>query len=100
MVNVGDRVGAIISAKDGVVNLLGYGVLVEEKVPPADALGFGSILHEIGKSNPCLRLDDGSEVFGCECWWGSESAIKAKFANFTVNNVSIADCRSNTQNTN
>lgn len=93
MVKVGERIGAIVSAKNGVVELLGYGVRVEDKVPPSDAAGFGSMLHSAGATNICLQLDDGSEVFGCECWWGGEEAIKSKFADFTVENITVADFR-------
>ncbi len=94
MAKVGERIGAIVSAKDGVVELLGYGVRGEDAVPPSNAVGFGAVLHEAGAPNPCLKLDDGSEVFGCECWWGSEEAIKSKFANFTVKNITVAEFRS------
>lgn len=27
--------------------------------------------------NPKIRLDDGREVWGCECWWGSAEDFKA-----------------------
>lgn len=26
--------------------------------------------------NPKIRLDDGREVWGCECWWGPEANFK------------------------
>jgi hypothetical protein len=26
--------------------------------------------------NPRIRLDNGSVVWGCECWWGSEAGIR------------------------
>jgi hypothetical protein len=93
MVKVGERIGAVMKAKEGVVHLFGYGVRIEDKVPPANAGGFGSLLHEVGAPNCCLRLDNGDEIFGCECWWGDEESIKKRFANYTVVQASISEIR-------
>jgi hypothetical protein len=29
-----------------------------------------------GIPNPTIKLDTGKTVYGCECWWGSESKVK------------------------
>lgn len=29
--------------------------------------------------NPKIKLDNGSIVWGCQCWWGPEEEIKAKY---------------------
>lgn len=92
-VQIGERVGAIMSAKDGIVNLLGYGVRAEDKVPPENASGFGSALHNAGIPNICLLLDSGKEVFGCECWWGPEEAIKKNYEGWKVVEVDIDEVR-------
>lgn len=68
---VGDRVGAISHEEEGVSYLFGYGVYEGDKLHPG--LGF---------NNPCIKLDSGALVWGCECWWGPEAEIKAHVANF------------------
>lgn len=93
MTTIGDRVGAVQCANNGVVKLFGFGVRIADKVPPADAIGFGSILYEAGIPNPCILLDDGKEVFGCECWWGPEDKIKSMYADWAVETVDIAKKR-------
>lgn len=70
---VGMRIGALVSAGDGVVRLLGYGTYDGDEIPPADIGGFN-----IGWPNPKLTLDSGEVVWGCECWWGSEEEMQAQ----------------------
>ncbi|BBI61608.1 hypothetical protein [Vreelandella sulfidaeris] len=94
MTSVGQRVGALISANGGVVKFLGFGTRIEDKVPPANAGGFGQMLNEMGHTNICLKMDDGTEVFGCECWWGPEESIKTKFEGWEFEKISINDHRS------
>ena len=53
MINVGDRVGAVLSAGAGAVKLLGYGVYAGH-----------------------FKLDDGRVVWGCQCWWGPEDKVR------------------------
>jgi len=74
-------VGAIcsIEEKDGkhVAKFFGYGVYLGEKVPHTeDVKLFGVSLKKLNRPNPCIRLDSGKLVYGCECWWGSEERIK------------------------
>lgn len=95
---VGDRVGALISATDGKVEFLGYGEYVGEEVPPPDSLGFGEILNDVDRENPKLELDNGETVYGCECWWGYEDKVKKRLEEYkdegmTVEEVSIEDLR-------
>ncbi len=62
---IGDRVGAILSSNSEVVNFLGYGKY------------DGDIDHPyLGFPNPRITLDNGDTVWGCECWWGPEGEIK------------------------
>lgn len=91
----GDRVGAMLSEEGGIVNFLGFGTFEGHEVPPAEGgPSLTNLLHQEGKENPKIKLDNGDVVWGCECWWGPEEQIKAKLANASkVNNVKIADLR-------
>ncbi len=73
---VGERVGALLEVTDGVAYLIGYGVRLEDEVPEENAMGFGPLLKENNITNPTLLMDDGTKVFGCECWWASEGHVK------------------------
>ena len=91
MTKVGDRVGAMLSSRDGIVMMLGYGVRLEDEVPPDDIGWMGS---EIQLKNPCLQLDSGVKVYGCECWWGSEDSVKTRLEHCEIVNVDINVYRS------
>ena len=84
MHRVGDRVGAILGSKDGVVDFLGYGVYEGDFDPdnPEDAPKAVGAIAEMGRDatkiakeykipyvrrNPRIRLDSGKIVWGCEC---------------------------------
>jgi len=86
MKKIGDRVGAIMSAKDGVVRFLGFGVYKGDEVPPEEVGGLN-----FGVPNPKLRLDSGVDVWGCECWWGSEEKVKEQIKAYDV--VDIVDIK-------
>lgn len=79
---IGERIGAILSATETEAKLLGYGVFAGEEIPPD---GF---CHAIKMKNPKLVLDNGTIVWGQECWWGSEEAIKASIGDRKVIEVS------------
>lgn len=81
----GERIGAILKAKNDVVYFLGFGVYKGDEVPPEDVGGFN-----VGMPNPRLDLDDGQTVWGCECWWGSENKVKEMIAQYDeIENVVI-----------
>lgn len=66
-IEIGARVGAIRAMTEHVVELFGYGVFE------------GNLEHpEFGFPNPRLKLDDGRTVWGAECWWGGEEAVKQR----------------------
>ena len=73
MNKVGDRVGAILGrTEEGETKFLGYGVYEGEGVP-IEAVGpIAEALVETKSTNPMIRLDSGSVVYGCECWWGTD----------------------------
>lgn len=98
----GDRIGAIQDAnpKTGVCNFFGYGIFEGNFPMPVDAFGMTEdemkiVWEEInpGKpfvrpTNPRMKLDDGTTVWGYQCWWGAESQIKQVIEKFpTVNMV-------------
>lgn len=86
----GQRVGAILGSKDGVVRFFGYGVYVGDEVPPEEAGGFN-----FGQPNPRIDLDSGETVYGCECWWGAEESIKEKISAYEkVEIITVSDARS------
>lgn len=72
-----ERVGAVYSIENGKMKLFGYGIYEDDKVPDTyNVRFFGNSLKELGISNPCILLDSGERVYGCECWWGSEDQVK------------------------
>lgn len=73
---IGSRVGAILSADENEVHLLGYGTYQGDEIPPPGIKFVGIDLHELGHSNPKILLDNGKVVWGCECWWGSEEQVR------------------------
>ena len=77
---VGDRVGAMLSCRDGVAHFFGYGVYEGDFVPE-EAIGWlADTAREAKITNPRIRLDTGKTVYGCECWWGGETNIQATLA--------------------
>ena len=94
MVNVGDRVGAILSSSNGVAEFIGYGVYQGREVPSEDAVGMGKNLRKLEIPNPKILLDSGSVVYGYECWWGPEEGVKKELAKMKeVKKVEMSDVR-------
>ena len=91
---VGGRVGAILgSNEDGSIGFFGYGVYEGDFIPTEAAGLLATIARELGHKNPRLKMDDGSIVYGCECWWGPEDRVRMLLENKIVNSVSINDIR-------
>jgi len=72
----GDRVGAILSIENGQIKFLGYGIYVGKEIPPPGIKFLGMDYNQFGLENPKIILDNGDIVWGCQCWWGSEKAIR------------------------
>jgi len=97
MYAVGTRVLAISHSTKNKVFIFGYGIYEGEKTPkdyptehqPAGMLG--QFLVNEGRENPCIRLEDGKYVWGCECWWGP--ADKADIEGLEVHNIDIQEAR-------
>jgi hypothetical protein len=93
---VGERVGVIAgSNKDGSIDFLGWGTYLGfQKVGPEAAGVMAEVMREINGDNPCIELDSGERVWGCECWWGKEESVKKILTQHKViHNVALADFR-------
>lgn len=93
----GDRVGAILSGSEEGIKFLGYGTYVGDEVPEGAAGWMADGLREHAVKNPKIELDNGSIVWGCECWWGAEEAIKQRLEGATVIEVDINEVRKETE---
>jgi hypothetical protein len=94
MTKIRDRVGAILRADQERVELIGYGVYAGDEVPHEGVAGMGAMLREMNRPNPKILLDSGKDVFGCECWWGSEEKVKKMIGERKVVEVDIDEVRS------
>ena len=74
---------------EDVVNLYGFGVYVGDEIPPPDA----NPIINFGEPNPKIILDDGTIIWGCECWWAEESMIKNKIKPEKIHMVDIHKIR-------
>lgn len=84
-VQPGARVGAVQKSDSETVWLYGYGTYDGDHVPPD---GF---LFELGIPNPRITLDDGSVVYGFQCWWGAEDAVRERYKNHAVVHVPVSE---------
>lgn len=102
---VGERVGAILSANTEEVRLLGWGVYEGEHEPPFGPRGlskeeWGEVIAEMRAkgtlpeglplfTNPRITLDDGRVVWGAECYWGPEALVKRRIGSRRVVMVNL-----------
>lgn len=98
-VQIGERVGAILSSNNYEVELLGFGVY-EGNFPPPQGPGgstqeeYTKIIQELKNeglmpldyefTNPRILLDDGRTVWGYQCWWASEDQIRQQLVGKVV----------------
>lgn len=40
-------------------------------------------------TNPCILLDSGKTVWGMECWWGDEEAVKQRLERFQAGGAEV-----------
>lgn len=88
---VGSRVGAILSSDGTTAHLLGFGVYDGHHEPPFGPMGMpkdeyealltqmkdaGQVPADYVHTNPRITLDDGRIVWGAQCWWGPEDAVR------------------------
>ena len=100
MKDIGTRVGAILGSnkQTKVIDFLGYGVYEGDYVPQEAVGMMADMLKEHKVNNPCIKLDSGQKVYGCECWWGSEEQVKEQLEDavkqgYTVKDVQINEIR-------
>lgn len=93
-IKVGDRIGAIFEASNTEVGLIGYGVYLGAETPPVGTLGIGNDLHAIGMASAKLQMDDGTIVWGHECWWGPEPSVKRLCRKYKTRTVDFLAMRS------
>ena len=93
---VGERVGAVSHTDQDNIYLFGFGVYQGEKVPPRGIKFMGVELNLMNHFNPCILLDNGKEVWGCECWWGPEATVKKQMEGRKVVELDIEAERSKT----
>lgn len=67
------RVVAIESLKNGVLRTYGEGELIKDQVPDMNPF------KDLNITNPCIKLDSGKYVWGCECWWGETEKFEKKY---------------------
>lgn len=80
MTTAGERVGAVLSKDDKAIYFIGYGTYAGDEVPDENAVGAGPTLRRFEMANPKIVLDDGTVVWGCECYWGEEEGLKGYLA--------------------
>lgn len=78
MAEIGDNICAVLKADSKNVYVIGYGTYLGEEIPDKDITGqIATMLRNAKATNPKLEMEDGTIVWGCECWWGDvESAIE------------------------
>jgi len=103
MYEYGSRVGAVMdmSQEEGKARLFGYGVyegdykVGDEESDPMPVGDVAELSGVLGGEvmNPRIRLDNGDVVWGCECWWGPEDAVKRTLEDYEVEMVDIKQKR-------
>lgn len=85
---IGDRVVAISHSDGDILYIFGYGEYIGLRRPSEfkdidKPCGFmGEEMIETDLVNPCIKLDSGEIVWGCECWWGSVEGFERRKKSF------------------
>lgn len=89
-----ERVIAVSHTDADSIYIFGRGTLVGREVPDESAVGaFADFLRHRNEKNPKILLDNGSVVWGCECWWGPEADEATFIGGRRVVEVSIKAAR-------
>ncbi len=92
----GDRVGAIQEIGLESVKFFGYGIYEGEyNLPPHVYYALDDNDEDFNQLSPRIRLDNSKELFGVECIWGSEEAVKKEIGDRRVITIDIYDYRKN-----
>lgn len=97
----GTRIFAVLSADQDEVRLIGRGEYLGDlpfNTADENVRLFGFAPSELekevpGHKNPCLKMDDGNIVWGCECWWGPESKLEETIGGRKIVQVDIKEER-------
>lgn len=96
----GKRVIAISHTDGDIIYSYGEGTLLGDLHPkdfseenqPVGSLAEMLMEEEI--ENPCIKLDNGNIIWGCECWWGSVGKIKKELEQYKeVRQIDIKEQR-------
>ena len=87
-------VSVILSSNKDSVQLLGFGTYQGEEVPGPEVKFMGVAVN---RPNPKIELDNGTVVWGCECWWGPEPQIKKMIGTKKVLEANIDEFRKENQ---
>lgn len=93
MRTIGSRVGALASADEVKAYVYGFGMYVGDEIPETAGGWMGEALRESKVQNPKIVLDDGSVVWGCECWWGPEEDVRRRIGDREIVLVDIREAR-------
>lgn len=88
----GDRVLAIRDSTDREVFIYGAGIYVGDERPPnGTPCVFGPVDESFPEdfANPRIDLDNGSTVWGCQCWWGPEDRMRDRFREYRMVEVPV-----------
>lgn len=96
---VGTRVLAISHSDKSKAYVFGYGTYEGDKAPkdyPIDQQPAGMIgrfIVQEGRENPCIKLDNGKYVWGCECWWGPAEGAEEHLEGLEIKEIDIQETR-------
>ena len=79
------KVIAISHIKDGKIFSFGEGTIIENQVPDKEPF------NTIGLKNLCIKLNDGSYVWGFECWWGEKERMIKKYPDIKNSTIIKSD---------
>lgn len=90
MEKINSRVIAISHSKEGKLFIFGRGIYVGDEPFTGTKGIFGMPKEELAELhggefiNPKIVLDDGSVVWGCQAWWGSEEKLDKQYAGWEI----------------
>ena len=99
MNKIGSKVICVSHADKVYAYIFGHGIYEGPKQPkdfPIDqqpAGMKGRYIVEAGKDNPCIKLEDGNYVWGCECWWDIESKVEEYLTGLAIKKLDIKEIR-------
>ena len=80
LLTLGTRVGVMLCYDLHTVYFFGYGTYVG-RGEPLEAVGPAAELACLnGRGDDKIVLDNGQAIYGCECWYADETAMKNRLA--------------------